>query len=197
MSYLLIVLALLATVVGIRGDTWNHQRQGLRKVSITGWVAFALACSIAAFSIVKEYQENSEKQENERKLLFKRLDGLDSLATQSWYLSSMFKSIAKDIDDRPELYELSLNQLRFMKDELSRSQSSYAQVLDRSERIALEHLMLQVTGSLHGLTLEKQVTNSSDFEYLATEALEANITFCQSIKEKNPLCYMGETVGAN
>ena len=191
-SYFLIIFAFLATLIGIRGKTWNEQQHGLRKISITGWMVFFLACSAAVFSVVKEYRENVKKGEEEREQLFKRLDGLDSLATQSWYLQSMFKSIALDIEDRPELYELSLNQLNFMRDELSRTQNSYSSSLNRDERIALEHLMLLVTGTLHGLTMERSIVEVADLEKLVHYAQKANILFCEPIKDKANFCYLGK-----
>ena len=191
-SYFLIMFAFLATLIGIRGNTWDEQQHGLRKISITGWMVFFLACSAAVFSSVKEYRENVKKGEEERAQLFKRLDGLDSLATQSWYLQSMFKSIALDIEDRPELYELSLNQLKFMRDELSRTQNSYSSSLNRDERIALEQLMFLVTGTLHGLTMERSIVKVADLEKLVRYAQKSNILFCEPIKDKTPFCYLGE-----
>lgn len=191
-SYFLIIFAFLATLIGIRGNTWHEQQHGLRKISITGWMVFFLACSAAVFSAIKEYRENVKKGEEERELLFKRLDGLDSLATQSWYLQSIFQSIALDIEDRPELYELSLNQLSFMRDELSRTQNSYSSSLNRDERIALEHLMFLVTGALHNLTMESYIVEVAVLDELVQYAQKANILFCEPIKDKAHFCYLGK-----
>src|SRR5262245_15928626 len=50
MSIVAAVLGLLATILGIRGDTWNKHGSGLRRLTGVGWCSLAVA--LCSFSLL-------------------------------------------------------------------------------------------------------------------------------------------------
>lgn len=55
------IIAFLATVVSIRGETWNSKQEGIKKLTLTGWLALILAISALTLSVI----ENNDKKKKE------------------------------------------------------------------------------------------------------------------------------------
>ncbi|NUZ12799.1 hypothetical protein HUZ36_18630 [Pseudoalteromonas sp. McH1-7] len=60
-SFLVPLLAFLATVLSIRGETWNSAESGIRKVTGVGWLAFGVA-AIALLTGIWTAKEQYRKE---------------------------------------------------------------------------------------------------------------------------------------
>jgi len=58
LKYLTITLALFATIIGVRGDTWDGSQDGLKKVRLSGWAALAIGVIAAVTSALQTYKQN-------------------------------------------------------------------------------------------------------------------------------------------
>jgi len=62
MEYFLAFLGMSATVLGVRGATWDDHKQGWRKLTPTGWIAVAIAISVALVSILIHYRSDMQSR---------------------------------------------------------------------------------------------------------------------------------------
>lgn len=62
MQLFIIISGLIAATVAIRGHTWEQSKRGVRKITITGWVAIACACvsALASYGVIKAQDEESD-----------------------------------------------------------------------------------------------------------------------------------------
>jgi len=66
MDYLIIILGFSATIIGIIGNTWDEKRNGYKKLTKTGWIAFIIALISLLFSIIKTNENNRNKKAIEK-----------------------------------------------------------------------------------------------------------------------------------
>lgn len=52
------MLALSATIVGVRGDTWDGSQEGLKKVRLSGWAALTIGIIAAVTSAYQTYKKD-------------------------------------------------------------------------------------------------------------------------------------------
>jgi len=71
MDYAASLLAFIATLVGIVGNTWNKNAHGWARITRTGWSVIAIACSALLVSVLQSYEKSAEArslEENKAKL---------------------------------------------------------------------------------------------------------------------------------
>lgn len=57
-EYFLILLALSATIVGVRGDTWDGTQEGVKKIRMSGWAALAIGVIAAVTSAYQTHKKD-------------------------------------------------------------------------------------------------------------------------------------------
>jgi hypothetical protein len=60
MDYLLGTLAFIATVLAIRGQTWDAKQSGFRKITLTGSLTILLAFAVLCVSLIKTYKDKNK-----------------------------------------------------------------------------------------------------------------------------------------
>jgi len=71
MKYILIITALVTAIIAIKGETWDSSKNGIKRITVSGWAVAFFALITAFCSIQIEYSEQSleadKKLENEHK----------------------------------------------------------------------------------------------------------------------------------
>jgi hypothetical protein len=60
MEYLSAIIALLAALIGIIGNTWAPDEKGIRRITITGWCVLGVAMTACIVSVVQAKQRQDE-----------------------------------------------------------------------------------------------------------------------------------------
>lgn len=60
LDYLLMILAFLATLFAIRGETWKSENKGFKKITISGYITIFLALSVLCVSAYKTYKDKNK-----------------------------------------------------------------------------------------------------------------------------------------
>lgn len=55
-----LIIALLSTLVGIRGNTWNQRHKGWKRLTLMGWIVIALAVGSFAVAFYNAYCNNRQ-----------------------------------------------------------------------------------------------------------------------------------------
>lgn len=55
-----LIIALLSTLVGIRGNTWNPRRNGWKRLTLMGWIVTALALGSFAAALFNAYHNHRQ-----------------------------------------------------------------------------------------------------------------------------------------
>lgn len=62
-EFIPIICTFFAGCLAIKGDTWRKSEKGLRKVSLWGWLSFAVILGSSTYSVYKTWQSVKQKQE--------------------------------------------------------------------------------------------------------------------------------------
>lgn len=191
MKYLLLLLALVATLIGVRGKSWDPKARGWRRVTARGWTAVAIAVLAAISSAGLEYEDRKILREAARQSEWRRLDGLSVMAAHAWNLE-MLRIVGRELDARPELRELARNRLEMGTKTLAHSLGIYVNALRREERSVAESLLTSAEVTLAGLGTSRPITNGAELMRFAEVARAARQRFCASIIQADEFCRIPE-----
>lgn len=187
MKYVLVLLALFATLIGVRGDTWDRKAVGWRRLTGMGWAAVVIAVLAAISSVWLEYEERSVLSEKARRAEWRRLDGLAQMAAHAWNLEFL-RTVARELDSRPELRELAQNRLEMGTKTAAHSLRIYADALNREERLVAENLVTAAEITLAGLSTSRPIVKGADLMRFAETARDARRRFCEPILQADEFC---------
>lgn len=91
MEYIAAIIAFVATLVGIVGDTYDKKAKGLARVTRTGWIVVGLAAVALSVSAIQIYQKSTAEsalEENKRVL---RLLAIEQLGQSLLYTADAFR----------------------------------------------------------------------------------------------------------
>ena len=89
-DYLLIILAFIATVLGVWGDTLNNEKSGIKKIKLAGWIALVVALLVGIIS-VHSTMKNKHLEEESRKYPYTKL--LNSVAPLERFLDLIYADL--------------------------------------------------------------------------------------------------------
>jgi hypothetical protein len=111
-EYLLLIVSFFATIIAIKGDTFNKKKKGLKKITFTGYLALILALASLLFNIIVTNKNNNSEQQ--------KLDLLNKVSSE-----------ATEMKDSIQVLNISLNSSQRNVEKLQSKIDTYENILNK------------------------------------------------------------------
>ena len=113
MDYALLILGFIATVLAIRGNTWNSDRTGFKKVTVVGSITLVVALCALILASIKTSKDDIKKTEHLTRIngLLKTVNNLESKLTNSEALLTTANDSIKSMGQQISGYKYLLIEL--------------------------------------------------------------------------------------
>lgn len=183
MKYLLIATALIMAIVAIKGETWNSNRKGLKKITWTGWITGLLAFVTASISMYIENVEQSIKYNKKVESVQKRFCIIEQLA----YDFHQIELLAFEFEKHSNLFQVLLKvqlHTKFIKNSIEIN----SELLTQQELLSFERFIRLSNEEVTESKIGKNFMNDSPMSELARFARGMRYTLCEPILENSEYC---------